>query len=167
MSTPQQILYLDYDGVLHPDAVFRTRNGIELLHHPDHELFENVALLEEVLEPYPDIRIVLSTSWLLLEGGYEMTKGRLSAELQGRCVGGTFHRRETRKSWFQTIPRPEQVLADVKRRQPTAWLAVDDWQDGWPNWAEKHLVPTDSVLGIAAPVVLAELKAKLAATFGA
>ena len=27
-------VYLDFDGVLHPDAAFRTRNGIELLYHP-------------------------------------------------------------------------------------------------------------------------------------
>jgi len=167
MNTSQQILYLDYDGVLHPDAVFRTRNGIELLHQPGHALFENVALLEEVLEPYPDIRIVLSTSWLLLEGGYKMTKGQLSESMQQRCIGGTFHRRETRKGWFQTTPRPVQVLADVKRRQPSSWLAVDDWHEGWPDWAQERFVRTDPVLGIAAPEVLAELRAKLRREFGA
>ncbi len=166
MSTPQQILYLDFDGVLHPDAAYLTRTGIELLHHPGHELFENVPVLEEVLEPYPDVRIVLSTSWILAKGGYSHAKGRLSQGLQQRCVGGTFSRRETRKQWFQGMARHEQVLVDVKRRQPTAWLAIDDWCNGWPAWALDRVVRTDPTLGISEPTVLEDLKAKLLQVFG-
>lgn len=163
---PLHVLYLDFDGVLHPDSAYRTRNGIELLHHPGHSLFEHVPLLDEVLAPYPDVKIVLSTSWLLIKGGYDHAKARLSPTLQGRCIGGTFHRREMRKAWFESVSRPAQVLLDVKRRKPVRWVAVDDWSEGWPAWANAHLVRTDRILGIAETNVLDELRAKLRLEFG-
>lgn len=163
---PLHILYLDFDGVLHPDAAYRTRNGIELLHHPGHSLFEHVPLLDEVLAPYPDVKVVFSTSWLLIKGGYEHAKARLSPTLQERCIGGTFHRREMRKAWFESISRPEQVLLDVNRRKPVRWVAVDDCPEGWPAWTHPHVVRADPVLGIADMGVLTELKAKLLHQFG-
>nr|WP_315593680.1 HAD domain-containing protein [uncultured Cupriavidus sp.] len=163
---PLQVLYLDFDGVLHPDSAYRTRSGIELLHHPGHSLFEHVPLLDEMLAPYPDVKIVLSTSWLLIKGGYDHAEARLSPTLQERCIGGTFHRREMRKAWFQSKSRPEQVLLDVHRRNPVAWVAVDDCPEGWPDWTSDHVVRTNSIFGIAASAVLQELKTKLQREFG-
>ncbi len=56
------VLYLDYDGVLHNDSVYRVRGqGIVIR---DGVLFEWAHYLVEALRPYPDIRIVLSTSWV-------------------------------------------------------------------------------------------------------
>jgi len=161
---PLHVLYLDYDGVLHPDSVYRTRNGIELLHRPGHSLFEHVPLLEAELQPYPEVKIVLSTSWLLIQGGYEHAKSKLSESLQKRCIGGTFHRREMRKTWFNSIPRPDQVIRDVERRQPARWIAIDDCPDDWPAW--DHVVRADPELGIAASEVQEDLKAKLLREFG-
>jgi len=160
------VLYLDYDGVAHPDSVYRTRNGIELLHHPGHSLFEHVPLLDELLAPYPEVKIVLSTSWLLIKGGYDHAKARLSPTLQERCIGGTFHRREMRKAWFQSKSRPEQVLLDVSRRNPARWIAVDDSPEEWPDWTSAHVVRTDPTHGIAENRVLSELRAKLDCQFG-
>ncbi|AQV96629.1 hypothetical protein BJN34_22450 [Cupriavidus necator] len=128
-AAPLHVVYLDFDGPMHPDSVYRTRNGIELLHYLGHSQFEHVPLLEDALAPYPDVRIVLSRSWQLLEGGYEYAASRLSANLQARCIGGTFDRRQTRKAWFESVSRPDQVLLDVKRRQPAGWIAVDDCPD--------------------------------------
>ncbi|WP_153946218.1 HAD domain-containing protein [Cupriavidus sp. U2] len=161
-----QVLYLDFDGVLHPDSVFRTRNGIELLHYPGRSLFEHVPLLDDALKPYPEVRIVLSTSWQLIEGGYEGAKSRLSAGLQARCIGGTYNRRVNRKTWFEGMSRPEQVVLDVKRRQPEKWIAVDDWPGEWPTWASQNVVRADPVLGIADVTVFEDLKTKLECEFG-
>lgn len=163
---PLQVLYLDFDGVLHPDAAYRTRNGIELLHHPGHSLFEHVSLLDQVLAPYPDVKIVLSTSWLLIKGGYDHAKTRLSPRLQERCIGGTFHRREMRRGWFESISRPDQVVLDIQRRKPARWVAVDDSPDEWPDWTSAHVVRADPTHGIAEGRVLAEMRAKLNCQFG-
>lgn len=80
-QAPLHVLYVDYDGVVHPDSVNRTRNGIELLHRAGHVLFENEPLLEAALAPYPNVRIVLWPSWQLIEGGYERAKTKLSPGL--------------------------------------------------------------------------------------
>lgn len=165
-DAPLHVLYLDFDGVLHPDAAYRTRNGIELLHYPGHSLFEHVTLLEEVLDPYPGVRIVLSTSWQLLQGGYEYAASRLSECLRARCIGGTFNRRRRRKAWFERMSRPDQILLDLKWRKPAGWVAVDDSPDEWPVWPHDHVVRTDPIAGIADHATLDELKAKLKCQFG-
>jgi len=46
------ILFLDYDGVLHPDPC--PERG---------RLFENAQRLAQVLDEFPEVGIVLSTSW--------------------------------------------------------------------------------------------------------
>ncbi|MFC5431080.1 HAD domain-containing protein [Paraburkholderia denitrificans] len=85
------VLYLDFDGVLHPHNVYAKRDsGPFLVGYPGHELFEHCALLEEVLEPYPELRIVLSTSWVRHYRSVSHVARRLTHGLKARVVGGTF-----------------------------------------------------------------------------
>lgn len=42
-----RVFCLNFDGVPYPDAVYRTRHGIELLHQPGRRLFEHVPVLDE------------------------------------------------------------------------------------------------------------------------
>ena len=58
------VLFLDFDGVLHPDAAFRTRRGIEL--RAPGKLMMHAETLENILLDYPEVRICLSTSWVRL-----------------------------------------------------------------------------------------------------
>ncbi|MDW3688515.1 HAD domain-containing protein [Cupriavidus sp. CV2] len=156
------VLYLDFDGVLHPEAVFRTSKG-PWLQTPGHKLFENEGILEAALEPYPDVRIVLSTAWLLWRGGYSYAKRQLSPALQQRVIGATYHQRHIRRDEYVETARGVQIWQDVQRRCPDAWLALDDDGEHWPAWCREKLVLTHPVLGIAEPSVLAELERKLRA----
>jgi hypothetical protein len=160
------ILYVDFDGCLHPEEVFRTSKG-PLLQTPGHRLFENEPILEAALAPYPELRIVLSTAWLLWRGGYGYAKGQLSHGLQARVIGATFHQRHTRRDEFVETPRGLQIWADVQRRCPHAWLALDDDDVHWPPWCRDRLVRTHPTLGIAESSVQAELQQKLRTMFGA
>ncbi|BBA43242.1 hypothetical protein BCCH1_57410 [Burkholderia contaminans] len=63
---------------------------------------------------------------------------------------------------FAAAPRGMQIWADVLRRKPAAWLALDDDWLHWPTWCRDNLVRTDPVLGISEPRALEELKTKLA-----
>jgi len=56
------ILFLDFDGVLHPDEVYLV-HGRPVL-RDDGSLFMWAPLLAEALTPFPDVQIVLSTSWV-------------------------------------------------------------------------------------------------------
>lgn len=160
--TGGHLLMLDYDGVLHPESVYLLhKRGPVLLDAPGHRLFENCGLLEEVLEPYPEVRIVLSTSWVRrYRGSVRRVARRLTPTLQARVIGATYHSAMDPRE-FAAAPRGMQVWSDVLRRKPEAWLALDDDWLHWPAWCRENLVRTDEVLGISAPSVLAELKVKL------
>lgn len=141
-----QVLYLDFDGVLHPDAAyFSFKRGIEL-RAPGHTLFENIDILEQMLAPHPEVRIVLSTSWVYAKD-FKFAKERLSPVLQKRVIGATFHRRHHDLYHFRTMSRGQQILADIQRRQPGAWLSIDDHCEDWPEQAG-FVVQCDGQLGL-------------------
>ncbi|WP_106857299.1 HAD domain-containing protein [Caballeronia novacaledonica] len=158
------VLYLDFDGVLQPSEVYWIRGiGPCLMNCPGHKLFENRTLLEHELDPYPGVRIVLSTSWVVrYRGRVPRLAANLGPSLAKRVIGATFHS-QMDPFEFQQAARGQQVWADVVRRKPNSWLALDDDDTGWPSWCRSRLVLTDPMLGIASPTALAELRLRLQA----
>lgn len=142
------VLYLDFDGVLHPDEVYRIRGQI-VLRCDGMNLFELAPLLAEHLEPHPDIRIILSTSWVRV---LSFTKARawLPESLGMRVIGATWHS-SMKTYWWLGLSRYQQISLHAKRHKIARWLAIDDDVQGWPNDQFEQLVNTDSELGIAAP----------------
>ena len=61
------IIYLDFDGVLHHYDVYLDHSNRAVLRGMG-ALFEYASRLESILTPYPDIKIVLSTSWVRVKG---------------------------------------------------------------------------------------------------
>jgi hypothetical protein len=159
-----RVLYLDFDGVLHPENVWRRPGaGPYVATPPGHRVFELAPLLAQALEPYPDLRIVLATSWVRVLS-FTQAARRLPAGLRARVIGATYHSRMEAAAFLE-MPRGVQILADVSRRRPAAWLALDDDTEGWPPLYRAHLVRTHAVLGISAPEVFAELRDKLAGLY--
>lgn len=154
------LLYLDYDGVLHPEDVYRhPKKGIYLAgKYERHALFEHAELLADELQPYPKVGIVLSTSWVRLLR-YRRALSYLPERLQVRVLGATYHSSRMNKEHFAELSRGQQVLGDAGRRRATRWLAVDDDAAHWPESHLAHLVHTDPVQGLAA--VLPEFRARL------
>jgi hypothetical protein len=153
------VLYLDFDGVLHHEDVYWTPRRGAYIKPAGHTLFEHAPLLEKVLGPYPEVRIVLSTSWVRVYSCDKSAK-RLPPGLRSRVIGATFHS-DMNEAAFANKARGIQVFEDVCRRCPRAWLALDDDDFNWPSWCRENLVHTHDELGIGEPTVLAELKAKL------
>lgn len=142
------VLYLDFDGVLHHENVlWHPRRGV-YAGSPGFVLFEHAALLDGLLAPYPEIRIVLSTSWVRTYGCYGTAK-RLPAGLRNRVIGATFHSKMYEPA-FVAKPRGQQILEDVARRSPKNWLAIDDTDEGWPHEVRDHVLITDEQLGLGA-----------------
>lgn len=163
----EPILYLDFDGVLHHEAVYWSPSKGPYLkaeqRSSGHVLFQHAPLLVEMLDPYPAVKIVLSTSWVRTYGCYKAAK-RLPPPLRERVIGATFHSRMNENS-FITLPRGVQISNDVRRRQPGSWLALDDDWVGWPTDCLDHYVRTDEVLGISAPDVRAQIAETLSSIF--
>jgi hypothetical protein len=170
------VLYLDYDGVLHADDVrlHRRRPTVYVDGRPRPDLagtlFAHAGLLEAALEPYPGLRIVLATSWVQVKN-FSYAKKRLTAGLQARVIGATYHSSMSRDStgWssrvratFSDLTRYQTICADAHRRGIGSWLALDNDVEGWPD-SMRHLVvaPADEVLGLAQPGIIDELSEKL------
>lgn len=83
------IVFLDYDGVLHPDAAYLVKGRPEL--RAAGTLFMWAPILEEALAPYPDAKIVLSTSWVPVLKSFSRARAFLPAMLQARVIGATWH----------------------------------------------------------------------------
>lgn len=146
------ILFLDYDGVLHPDAVYRRLNGqIEL--RVRGELFMWAPLLEKIIEGHSELRIVLSTSWVRVLG-FRRARGYLPAKLAERVIGATWHSAMGRNSldiieWDHQT-RFQQISAYLRRLPiPIPWLAIDDDSAGWPSEQADALIQTDPMLGVS------------------
>lgn len=153
------VLYLDFDGVLHhQDVWWHPRRGA-FIKTPGYQLFEHMHLLEKALQPFPTVRIVLSTSWVHSRQ-YSRAAERLSLTLRERVVGATYHSAMNLEH-FLMLPRGVQIHNDASRRAPRDWLAIDDDAHAWPTHLLHKLILTDGVLGISAPGVLEELEAKL------
>lgn len=149
MKSPiNKFIYLDFDGVLHDDAVYwHPKHGI-YMGTPNRVLFEWTSILEELLAPYPDVGVVLSTSWVRVKS-FEFAKSRLPAALQRRVVGATFHNREMQKMEFDLMSRWSQIWRDVQRRNPENWFAIDNDSEGWPPANLDRLVLTNDRLGLS------------------
>ena len=162
----QQLLYLDYDGVLHDeDVYFHRKKGAYFgkLASPERVLFEWSHLLAELLTPYPDVRIVLSTSWVPMRGFHKASR-RLLPELRSRLVGATFHEAMDVNDFF-CIDRGKQILNDLTRRCPSSWVALDDTDKGWEWLRDDRLVLTDERWGLSLPEVQERVKRLFALNF--
>ena len=176
-STPRSadvVLYLDLDGVVHHEKVlWHPRKGIHMSPYEaaGHSLFEWISVLESVLEPYPAVALVLSSTWCI-RPGYSATRKRLPASLSARFIGGTYHGRvhgldPWNLSMFRTTPRGVQVQEDTLRRKPRQWIALDDDLEGWPDSCRQNLVACDGTTGLSNPGVQQELKERLRSCFEA
>jgi hypothetical protein len=162
------VLYLDFDGVLHPADVRvsasepkrpRVYNGGST----NHPLLEHAPLLERILAPFADVKIVLSTSWVRVLG-YEYTMQQLPAALRERVVGTVWQ-----GELLQHPPRTryDAIQSDANNRGVTRWLALDDDTEGWPEEQRYALIaPNNFWYGLAQPGVADELSQALALLCG-
>lgn len=163
-------LFLDYDGVLHPDAVYLERGRPVL--RADGELFMWSRHLVDALASAPHVRIVLSTSWAR-ELRFARARDHLPAELRTRVIGSTWHsgmatddeqRPLGRETWWDTATRYQQIRRYVNRAGLTQWVAVDDQPEGWADADRAHLVQTHPETGLSDLAVLARLRDLLRGT---
>ncbi len=155
------ILFLDFDGVLHPNEVYRSREeGIVLRTGSEHQLFEHAELLSTLLEPFPEVNVVLSTSWCSALKRYDLVKSRLPKSLQARVNGATWHSAKEQYGWVGQS-RYDQIMEYVNRHQISRWLAIDDDDKGWADERRNALVHTDEWQGLGKLDTQRELQEKL------
>lgn len=160
------LIFLDFDGVLHPDAVYLDLSGrVEL--RAEGELFMWADALSAAIEPYPEANIVLSTSWVR-NVGFHRARNALPANIAKKVVGATWHS-AMGKCWpdsilWDTQSRFEQIASYLSRLYaPCPWIAIDDDDRGWPLEKRSNLVRTEGELGLSEERAKLELNARLQA----
>ncbi|WP_321927851.1 HAD domain-containing protein [Paraburkholderia guartelaensis] len=159
----RQVLFLDFDGVLHRLAAVRTRRGIAST-SPSIRLFEFAPILVECLAPYGEVKIVLSTSWVH-HLGYQRAKNALPPVLSERVVGATYHSKYFDAEMWPSRARGTQILRYVLTHRLTSWLAIDDEIVGFGDYLS-HVVICDENVGLGDLRTQDSLRTGLSEQFG-
>jgi len=126
-----------------PDDVFLI-NGRPTLKAAG-QLFMWVHYLEELLDPSPSLSIVLSASWVRWRS-YDRTRNELPRSLRDRIVGATWHSRIDPLEW-STLTRYQEIRHYLASKPIAEWLALDDDDEGWPEFDRRRLIHTDPERG--------------------
>lgn len=126
----RKIVFLDFDGVLHPDGI---------------ALFSRLGLLETYLSRMPDVEVVISSSWRETES-IEQLRAYFSSPIREKIVGAT----PVLEDGYDCGGRQREIEAYLEsaglKAGNCSWVALDDTQlffdQGYPN-----LILTDSSQG--------------------
>jgi len=142
-------LFLDFDGVLHPVGTPALAEDFTLLDNP--ELFCFLSILEEILAPYSNVRIIVSSDWRRL----------FDDETLIRLLGGLGPRFEGIVECYNQV-RATEISHEAQRRSLSYWIALDDHPSVvQAAILDKRFVPTNAKLGISDPVTQSVLQAVL------
>jgi hypothetical protein len=115
------ILYLNFDGVLHPDQVFYEKGYMPSLLTPRHYALEHAELLASALEGFGEVAIVLNTWWTFYLG-FDACKDLLPATLAARVSDSTMRHIGT----YGTMPsRREEAELHIARQRFRPWMILD------------------------------------------
>ncbi|MDB5763933.1 MAG: hypothetical protein JWQ21_2928 [Herminiimonas sp.] len=131
-----RILFLDFDGVLHPISVlrwFEMRLPLETIIQRA-RLFRWTWILAELLEPYPDVRIIVHSSWRLLKTDAELST--FLGPLSNRFTGSTPH-----------VQRWESIEWVLQQNRLSDFRILDDHPEEFPLQLDE-LIVCDSELGV-------------------
>jgi hypothetical protein len=150
---PVMILFLDFDGVVHPRPTIG-RSG-------EHEPFSALHLLEDVLRQAPHVQVVISSSWREQHPLAEMREF-FSEDLRDRVIDITPLPPLTDvPPHLSDHPRHAECVAWLSRWRPsaTAWLALDDMAEEFEPRCT-NLLLIDGSKGLT-PETAAELLVRL------
>ena len=133
------ILFLDFDGVLHPDPCYR-----------EAELFCHLPKLEAVLRDFCDVEIVISSTWRETRSLGQL-QNYFSSDIGKRIIGVTPLWRELPELRATLGNFPRQVEIEGWRRKSgriwEPWVAIDD-RPYWFRPFLKNLILCDSATGL-------------------
>lgn len=127
------LLFLDFDGVLHPKGAGQTH-------------FTRLPLLESFLrEPeFSQVQLVISSTW---RHAYSMPKLRsfFSPDIGPRIIGGTPHLDE----YASDYERGEEIAAWLEDKPDSSWVILDDDAEGFAPRIHDRVVLCDGSTGLS------------------
>jgi hypothetical protein len=133
------VLFLDFDGVTHPEP---SRKADE---------FCALPLIEEVLRDCPEVEVVISSSWRTVFS-LEQLRGFFSDDVARRVVGVTPSSKKASDAWLPSgsvgFERESECNTWMRQNRSwdTPWVAIDD-RAHWFREDCSELLLTDSKTG--------------------
>lgn len=131
------ILFLDFDGVLHPDPCYDEKS-----------LFCRAPRIESVLRDFPEVLVVISSTWRERRSLPEL-KSFFSSDISNRIIGTTPCWKDF-SDLFEVIRYQRQTEVEAWLRESgepwQSWIAIDDKAFLFKPFLTK-LVKTDSSVG--------------------
>ncbi|WP_231949997.1 HAD domain-containing protein [Paraburkholderia caribensis] len=159
-STPT--LFVDFDGTLHVgNAYIDENNDISL--DTGRPLLEFAPLLVELLAPYPEVEIVLTTSWARRLPD-ERVIAYLPPELRPRVIGTTSNIKPRRSYVLDGTERTHIITSYAYGKRLKHWLAIDDAVFGAERFGRErgelvdHFLLLDPMRGINNESVLQRIR---------
>ena len=129
-SVAPLVLFLDIDGVLHPDPCFQEK------------AFCSLPIVEAVLVDYPMVEIVVSSSWKKYHTVTELREF-LGPLIGPRILGVT----PDLELAMVAFPRQTECETWLRANRPDSlWIAIDD-RDWWFEPGCPNLLLTDCTVG--------------------
>ncbi len=147
-------LFVDYDGTLHVGHALLDATTGQVTLDSGRPLLEFAPLLAEMLEPYPAVEIVLTTSWLQ-ELPAERVISYLPLELRRRVVGTTRDIKPRLGYLRDGSARTYIIASYAYGKSLKNWLAIDDSVYGAQQFGREpgelvdHFCLLDSARGIS------------------
>lgn len=132
------ILFLDFDGVLHSEPCFDST-----------QLFSCLPRLEAILRDFPEVQIVISSTWRESRSISEL-RSFFSDDIRTRIIGAT--------PLWSDIPDIVEVIGYQRHAEIEGWLRQSG--ESWRDWIAiddksylfkpflKNLLKTDSLRGL-------------------
>lgn len=143
---PRRVLFLDFDGVLHPPPDTLTLSPLPV---SGPCLFGWLPHLVSILGPFPDVGVVVHSGWRYVHHDDELFD--MLAGLQDRLLGSTPLRE--RYSSIQVWLTQHPTVTDFR--------ILDDEPDEFPRPLPSQLIVCDPTVGVSGVEPTAELRAWL------
>ncbi|MDR6202139.1 HAD domain-containing protein [Paraburkholderia graminis] len=139
-------LYLNLDGVLHPNHVTCLPGCVPVLTVCDHEVLEHAPVLADVLEGHSNVNIVLNTWWtfyLGLDACIEMLPSPLACRVSAATIGCV--------TCYDSIPdRAIEMEKHIARQAKSCFIVLDHNNARYRPELLPHLLLLDPEEGLAA-----------------
>lgn len=120
MPVPERYLFLDFDGVLHPQY--------EGMPTPADQLFCHLPRFESVMRDFPKVQIVISSTWRY-KFTLDQMRARFSPDIAARIIDTT---PQTDPGEYRPTRREQEILdwLAATGNASAGWIALDDavWQ---------------------------------------
>jgi HAD domain in Swiss Army Knife RNA repair proteins len=141
ISSGTATLYLNFGGVVQVGHGLVDRDGVVSL-DSGRQVLEFAPTLVEILNPWPDVQLVLTTDWIRTVG-LERTKCLLPVPLRARVLDTILAYRPRLSELLDGSAKTRAILAHSRLHRVLAWLAIDDETFGVPVEYEQHFLRTD------------------------